>query len=105
MKKRKFRQGLALVMTLFMTINYAGSYLGRSPVVSLADTLATVNATSLNVRSGPGTNYGAVGKLAYGSSVSVTGESRGSDGKVWYQIRFTKNGAESSGYVRSDYVK
>ncbi|MCI8886774.1 MAG: SH3 domain-containing protein [Hungatella sp.] len=105
MKKRKFRQGLALVMTLFMTINYAGSYLGRSPVVSLADTLATVNATSLNVRSGPGTNYGAVGKLAYGSSVSVTGESRGSDGKVWYQIRFTKNGAESSGYVRSDYIK
>lgn len=105
MKKRKLRQGLAIALALFMTINYTSSYLGRSPVVSLADTPATVSATSLNVRSGPGTTYSAVGKLAYGSSVSITGQTTGSDGKVWYQIQFTKNGAQTTGYIRSDYVK
>ncbi len=105
MKKRKLRQGLAIVLALFMTINYAGSYLGRSPVVSMADTAATVNATSLNVRSGPGTGYSVAGKLSYGASISVTGETTGSDGKVWYQVRFTKNGTQATGYVRSDYIK
>lgn len=105
MKKRKLRQGLAIALALFMTINYTSSYLGRSPVVSLADTSATVSATSLNVRGGPGTTYSVVGKLTYGSAVSITGQTTGSDGKVWYQIRFTKNGAQTTGYIRSDYVK
>ena len=103
MRKRKFRQGLAAVLVLFMTINYAGNYLGRSPSVSYADT-ATVKATSLNVRSGPGTGNQAVGKLAYGASVNVVGQTTGSDGKVWYQIQFTKNGSQSTGYVRSDFI-
>ncbi len=105
MKKRKFRQGLAIALALFMTINYAGSYLGRSPVVSMADTAAVVGATSLNVRSGPGTDYPVAGKLAYGASVSVSGETRGGDGNVWYEIRFVKNGSQVTGYVRSDYIK
>lgn len=105
MKKRKFRQGLAVAVALFMTINYAGSYLGRSPVVSMADTAATVGATSLNVRSGPGTTYPVSGKLTYGAAVSVVSETTGSDGKVWYQIHFAKNGVQATGYVRSDYIK
>lgn len=103
MRKRKLKQGLAAVLVLFMTINYAGNYLGRSPAVSLADT-ATVTATSLNVRSGPGTASQVVGKLAYGSAVNVVGQTTGSDGKVWYQVQFGTNGS-SAGYVRSDYVK
>ena len=105
MKKIRFRQGLAVAVALFMTINYAGSYLGRSPVVSMADTAATVSATSLNVRGGPGTASSIVGKLTYGAAVSVAGETRDSEGNVWYQIYFTKNGAQVSGYVRSDYIK
>jgi len=104
MRKRKLKQGLAAVLVLFMTINYAGHYLGRSPAVSLADT-ATVTATSLNVRSGPGTANQTVGKLSYGSSVNIVGQTTGSDGKVWYQVQFTKNGAQATGYVRSDYIK
>ncbi len=105
MRKRKFRQSLAIVLALFMTINYAGGYLERFSMVSLADTAAIVTATSLNVRSGPGTTNKAVGKLNYGASVNVMGQTTGSDGKVWYQIRFNKNGTEATGYVRSDYIK
>ena len=105
MRKRKFRQSLAIVLALFMTINYAGGHLERFSMVSLADTAAIVTATSLNVRSGPGTTNKAVGKLNYGVSVNVMGQTTGSDGKVWYQIRFNKNGTETTGYVRSDYIK
>ncbi len=105
MKKRKLRQGLAVAVALFMTINYAGSYLGRSPVVSMADTAATVGATSLNVRSGPGTTYPVAGKLTYGAAVTVVSEVTGGDGMVWYQIHFAKNGSQATGYVRSDYIK
>ncbi len=105
MKNGKFRQGLAIAAALFMTINYAGSYLGKSPAIILADTAATVSATSLNVRSAPGTSSSIVGKLTYGAAVTVAGEAQGSDGNTWYQIYFTKNGTQVTGYVRSDYIK
>lgn len=105
MKKGKFRQGLAIAAALFMTINYAGSYPGKSPAVILADAAATVSATSLNVRSAPGTASSIVGKLTYGAAVTVAGEAQGSDGNTWYQIYFTKNGTQVTGYVRSDYIK
>lgn len=49
---------------------------------------ATVKASSLNVRSGAGTGYRAIGRLAAGASIQVLGEQRGTDGKTWYQIRF-----------------
>ena len=45
----------------------------------------TVTATAgLNVRSGPGTNYGVVGGLAYNTKVTITGESNG-----WYKIKYS----------------
>ena len=105
MKKRKLRQGIAVMLTLFMTINYSGNRLERFSIVSLADTAAIVTATSLNIRSGPGTNNQAIGKLTYGTSVSVVGQTTGSDGKIWYQIRFSKNGTETTGYASSDYIQ
>lgn len=52
--------------------------------------------TSLNVRSGAGTNYSAIGSLRAGATVKITGES-GS----WYKIDF--NGRV--GYVSKDYIK
>ena len=67
---------------------------------------ASISATSLNVRSGPGTGNQAIAKLSQGSPVTVIGETTGSDGKVWYQIRFSgSGGAETTGYVLGQYVK
>lgn len=105
MRRGKLRQGLALALVLFMTINHAGGHLGRAPAVSLADTAATVSATNLNVRSGPGTSYSSAGKLNYGEPVRITGQRTGADGKLWYQISYMKNGIQAEGYVRSDYIK
>ncbi len=63
---------------------------------------ATINASSLNVRSGPGTSYSRVANLAKGTSVVVVNETTGSDGKQWYQIRF---GNGSTGYVLGVYIR
>ena len=43
-----------------------------------------VNATSLNVRTGPGTKYGIVGRLSNGSTVKIIDEYSG-----WYAIEFS----------------
>ncbi len=66
---------------------------------------ATVNATTLNVRSTPGTTGSIVKKLAYGAAVTVVSETAGSDGKTWYKIQFSSGSGTQEGYVRSDYIK
>lgn len=75
-------------------------------IVSYADErTASVNATNLNVRSGPGTSYQALAKLSKGAPVTVLGEQTGTDGVVWYQIRYSGSGGEQTGYVSSKYIK
>ena len=79
------------------------------PMASLSDTgtayaaewTGRVNATSLNVRSGPGTSYSSVARLSNNAQVTVVSQETGSDGYVWYKIRFS--GGE--GYARSDYIR
>ena len=104
MKKKRVRQGVAVMLAVLMVIHsFSGSGPGMG-LVSYADTVrpAVVNATSLNVRSGPGTSYGIAGKLTNGSSVNVIGETTGADRKVWYQIEY---GGGKKGYVLSTYLK
>lgn len=66
---------------------------------------AKVNASTLNVRSGPGTSNSLVTKLAKGTSVTVINEKRSADGQLWYQIRFSSGQGTSTGYVLSSYVR
>ncbi|NLI61700.1 MAG: SH3 domain-containing protein, partial [Clostridiales bacterium] len=56
----------------------------------------TVNASALNVRTGPGTGYARVGLLPRGAKVTITGES-GS----WYKIQ----SGSINGYVSKTYIK
>lgn len=106
MKKRKFKQGLAITMALFMTINSVSVGGPWKAITSYAETTAKVNATTLNVRSGPGTTYSIVGKVTNGTLVSVTGTTTGSDGKTWNQISFTGSGGnQATGYVMASYLK
>jgi uncharacterized protein YgiM (DUF1202 family) len=41
------------------------------------------SASTVNVRGGPGTDYGVVGSLAFGTPITITGETNG-----WYRIEF-----------------
>ncbi len=60
--------------------------------------------TTLNVRSGAGTNYDIVGQLTQGAIVTVLGTATASNGVTWYQISFLKAGNATIGYVHSDYL-
>jgi len=68
------KQVLAALVGAFLFYETLGGtgLLNESPRVIYAETnrAATVNATSLNVRSGPGTGYSVAGKLSYGASIS-----------------------------------
>ena len=66
---------------------------------------ATVSAATINVRKAPSANDGVVEQLARDTQVIVSGQSDGSDGKVWYYVTFTgSDGTEKSGFIRSDLL-
>ncbi|WP_198530630.1 SH3 domain-containing protein [Priestia megaterium] len=68
-----------------------------APTTPPAESTAyTVTASTLNVRSGAGTNYASIGSVTKGQKLSVVSKS-GS----WYKINY--NGR--TGYVSSDYVQ
>ena len=106
MKVKKYKRGLAVMLGLALAVQLPGA-VSFHPMDTYAYTgAATVKASSLNVRSGAGTGYQAVGRLAAGASIQVLGEQRGTDGKTWYQIRFSgTGGTEQTGYVSAEYVR
>lgn len=59
-----------------------------------------VNADSVRVRSGAGTNNSIVGTLSSGTAVTVVGEAKDSNGAKWYKIEYSGG----SGYMHSDYI-
>lgn len=107
MKKSGWKKVLAVVLGLVLSIQPPGGNLFlQSRVLAYQERPATVNASTLNVRSGPGTGNTSVAKLARGVAITVINEVRGSDGKTWYQIRFTgSSGGAQTGYVLGTYVK
>lgn len=62
-------------------------------------------AASARVRSEASTSSSVVGSLSSGDVMDVTGETTGSDGKVWYQITGEKDGKAINGYVREDTLE
>lgn len=108
MKKRGI-QVLAAIMSALLIVQSPGvsGFLDGNPRTAYADIYrqATVNATALNVRSGPGTGNSIVKKLSYGTAVTVIGETKDSAGTVWYQIRFTSGSETKEGYTSSAYIK
>jgi L,D-peptidoglycan transpeptidase YkuD (ErfK/YbiS/YcfS/YnhG family) len=68
----------------------------RTTTPPAESTTYTVTASTLNVRSGAGTSYAAIGSVTKGQKLSVVSKS-GS----WYKINY--NGR--TGYVSSDYVQ
>ena len=69
------------------------------PYFSKADETGYVDASELNVRTGPGTWAPAVGTLSY-TPVTIVGEAKDADGDLWYKIKY----AGGEYYVYADYV-
>ncbi len=84
--------------------NGTNAYVSSEYIVSKSDSGSStesiksykvVNATTLNVRSGPGTSYSKITTISYGTEVGVISESNG-----WSKINY--NG--KTGYVSSQYL-
>lgn len=65
---------------------------------------AVVTTNKASIRTGAGTNYDKVGTANQGTVLTVTGEANGSDGYKWYQVSFTYDNSEKTGFIRSDLV-
>ncbi len=107
MKKYKKARKMALILASVLVLD---SYMGIvSPYIdgyAYTEKAAAVNATALNVRSGPGTSYSVVTKLTNGASVTVIDEKNASDGALWYQIRVTSSSGQAvTGYVSKSYLR
>lgn len=67
---------------------------------------ATVTVATAKIRRGPSTNDGVVTSLSQGTQLIVTGQSNGSDGKLWFYVSFMgTDGVEETGFVRSDLIE
>lgn len=65
---------------------------------SLGD--AYINTLQLNLRRGPGKEYGVITRLTQGSSVSCLERSRNAHGEVWLRVR----AGSSEGWVNEEYI-
>ena len=103
MKKHKTKSlqhsfGTAL-LSLSLLLTPAGTALNALPSAYAAQA-AIIRGTNVNVRAAASTSSQLVTSLGNNSSVTILGQTTGSDGKVWYQI----SAGGVSGYVRSDLV-
>ena len=106
MKRQPGKRVAALLLALALAAST--SFAVPAPVrqvYAYTERAATVNASTLNVRSGPGTSYPQVGSLSKGTALTVINEVSGSNGSVWYQVRFSGGGGPSTGYVLGTYVR
>ncbi len=104
--KHKLRQTAASVIACSLTLGLAAAPQSSRlsdlfSITAYAESRAAViNSDRVNVRSGPGTTNSKVATLTSGTAVTVTGETKGTDGYIWYSISW--NGG--SGYARYDYI-
>ncbi|HOO27341.1 MAG TPA: SH3 domain-containing protein, partial [Lachnospiraceae bacterium] len=63
----------------------------------------TIKGTSVRIRESA-VNGTVLVQLDTGHAVTILGEITGSDGYKWYQVQFTYQDSEKTGYVRSDLV-
>ena len=95
---KRFLAGSAALLLTAVSVLAGPSPLLRS--TAYAGQSAVVQASALNVRSGPGTSYSRVDELVNGSQVIIEEEVQGDDGKVWAKISFSGR----SGYVQKAYL-
>lgn len=81
----------------YVTLNQSDN---NNNTTNYPEKAAKVNASSVNVRSGAGTNNGVVATLALNTSLTVVGEEKDGSGATWYKVKY--DGGE--GYMHSDYV-
>ena len=73
-------------------------------ITGLAARTGTVQSDNVNVRKEASAGSDRVCQLSAGTSVTVVDETQGEDGNTWYNVSFTNEGAETSGWIRADML-
>ncbi|CAG9368252.1 SH3 domain-containing protein [Clostridium perfringens] len=83
-------------------VDNGGSDSSEIPYNANGEVINVEPTSALNVRSGPGTTYRAIGTLKLGNRVTILAKTKpAGETKDWYKISFNYG----SGYIRSDFVK
>ena len=101
MKRFRYRAA-ALLLGLVTALSPAVQLLPHTGThVAYAEEIAAyISGTNVNMRTGPGTGYAPVARLSKSTPVVILGQESGSDGNLWYKIRY----GSAEGYVTSAYV-
>lgn len=92
MKTSKVAWGTLIVLSLLLIM-------ASSALAAPAGPSASVNVAALNVRQGPGTNYGVISVVHLGDSLGISGQNTAAG---WYQIALPDG---RSGWVKGDFVQ
>ncbi len=91
--------------TQTVTAQTTSSKPAATSVTQIAETKAYVNYKSVVVRQGASTDHEILGSVVENTPVIITGEANASNGRKWYQIRYTnQSGREVVGFVRGDLL-
>ena len=72
MRRQTWKKGIGLLLALALSMEAPFPMpLSSGRVYAYTERQAVINASSLNVRSGPGTSYSRVSNLAKGTTVTV----------------------------------
>ncbi|MCD8037888.1 MAG: SH3 domain-containing protein [Lachnospiraceae bacterium] len=64
----------------------------------------TVVTNSVNVRKSASTDSSVVATVSSGVTLTVSGQTTGTDGNSWYKVSFKYNDKDVEGYIRADLV-
>ena len=71
------------------------AYVRQDALTLTSATSGTINGT-WNVRGGAGTDYWKLGTISDGEKVTILGQAQGSDGYIWYKIKYNRTWVNAS---------
>ena len=83
----------------------SGNAAPTTTVTAVEEKKAYINSNgAVNIRKEASTKSDVVANAQPKSEITITGETTATDGYKWYQIKFTANGNNMTGFIRSDLV-
>lgn len=85
-----------------------GTVTGINPTVEVTEVqpagASITGGDNVRVRPDASTSGSFITTVSNGTAITVTGQATGTDGYVWYLVKFSANNTEIEGFVRSDFV-
>ena len=90
-----------LSLMLVLTLAFATEMLS---MVTYAQSAGKVTASSANIREKADSGSTVLGSAQKDAELTINGKTTDTSGNTWYQVKFTKNSREYTGYIIQTYV-